>query len=184
MKYLKNVIVLLLAITVSGCSTFSRSPRRDFPDHIRDECYGALNYAEQVIKDVGVHSIEPKNVRVELVPGERQFSGQWAFLYTGPGYPDGIWVLGICLNRGRLIKLAVDPNNPHNIEIGVLQHEFAHHWLIANGHTDMHHYPIYDRYFEGWARGRRVTGLRTGPRVKHISVETEDDYIVIHAIEE
>ena len=138
---------------------FNRNVKRDFPEPIRSECYGALNYAEEVIKNVNVHRIKPRSVKVELIPGTRKFGNQWAFHYKDNHYPNGIWVLGICLNNGTLLQIAVDPNNKYNVPIETLRHEFAHHWLLSNNHHDMHHYPIYDQYFEGWADSRRATGM-------------------------
>jgi hypothetical protein len=185
----KVILSLLILSMVCSCSTIpvigNKKPKRNFPSHIKNEAYGALNYAEDIIKRVGVHNIKPKDVTVQLVNGERRVGGHWAFRHVDEFYPNGIWVLGIALNWGTLIKIAVDPNNPYNIDIGTLRHEMAHHWLVANRHTDMDHYPIYDRYFDDWEYSRRVTGRNIDPsnfKIHDFSYQTSNDFIVVTSI--
>jgi len=166
--------ILMLILGLAGCVLLpDKSPTRRFPEHIKNECYGALNYAEEIIKRVGAHSIKPKPVSVELVTGQKNYGRLgWGFRYYHPGFPNGyIDALGICDFNGRRVLVGANPNNRHDINIGTLRHEMAHHWLISNGYVDMHHYPVYDKYFDGWSDSRRVTGL---------SQDSDQDYEAIH----
>ena len=159
-KLLHIVLIAALFSTATGCMFFrSRSPTRDFPENIRAEAHGALNYAESVIKSKGIHNIRPRSVVVEVVPGHRNFGRDgWSFIHTSAQHPQGIEVLGINYQNGRRIRIAHAPGDTAAINIGTLQHEMAHHWLVSNGYVDMFHYPEYDAYFAGWSRGRAVQG--------------------------
>ncbi len=152
---------IALLLGSSGCLMYRRSGvQRKFPEGIRAESYGALNYAEEVIKSKGIHSIRPRSVEVQVVSGHRNFGRDgWSFIYVCPQwYPNGIEVLGIAVANGRRVLVGHRPGDPNDINIGTLRHEMAHHWLVASGYVDMYHYPVYDRYFDGWANGRRAMG--------------------------
>jgi hypothetical protein len=181
----KNICLISCCILLNGCALFNRQEvKRDFPEPIKAECYNALNYTEYIIKNVGVHSIRPRSVKVELIPGTRRVdSKRWAWQYKDEYYPNGIWVMGLCLNRGHTVQIAVDPKNIYKVPIGTLQHELAHHWLVTNGHTSMHHYPEYDKFFELWDYARKVTGKNTNSYdIFHTSYHTTNDFISISGV--
>jgi hypothetical protein len=172
--------ILLSMLFLTSCINLQiNGPRRSFPSHLKNECNGALNYAENIIKQVGVHKIKDKNIEVRLISGRKNLGKKygWSFIYP----PTGMEVLGICVNNGSLIYLGVNPNNNSDINIPTLRHEMAHHWLLSNGHTDMHHYPIYDKHFEGWADGRRVTGLTDDKdfKILHYNMMTTNGIISV-----
>lgn len=134
---------------------YKPKPKRDFPSWASGVCFGELNEAERIIKEVGVHKIEPQTVRVKFIGGEKQFGKHWAV--RGSGSYTG-WVLGEC--SGPRITIVMDPNrmgDPSAIDKEVLRHEFAHHWTMTNGHGAQHH-PCYDGRFFNWAWARKVYG--------------------------
>jgi hypothetical protein len=167
----KTIILFLLVFMMTGCFlTGGDKVERKFPAEVKSELYGALNDAENVIKSKGVHKIQPKNVKVELIPGEKKIGGMWCF--KSPEL-NNMWVLGVTLMNGRIIKLAHEPGNRRGINIAVAIHEFAHHWLFSNGHRDGH-YPLYDKNFINWAYSRKMQGR---------SLIEHDDNIEILSVE-
>ena len=159
---MRNTILLLLSLLQlsTGCAMLgSRGVRRDIPAWAAPVTHGALNDARGIIEAVGIHSVKPRSLRVEFIPGTRRFGRQWGWYVSHPAYPGGgMYVLGVC--NGPLVQVGIDParaTDPDAIDHGTLVHELVHHWLMTNGHGPEHH-RVYDRHVDGWSYARRVTG--------------------------
>lgn len=159
--------MLLLPLLTSCALLRSGGVKRDIPAWAAPVTHGALNDARGVIAAVGVHTVKPRSLRVEFIPGTRRFGRQWGWYVAHPAWPGGgMYVLGVCY--GGLVQVGIDPGratNPGAIDRGTLLHELLHHWLMTNGHGGAHH-PAYDRHAEDWSYARRVTGTTTGERVR------------------
>jgi hypothetical protein len=154
----RRELLKFLALTpVSGCMLLrDSSPERKFPSAVRPQMHGELNRARDTINHVGVHRIGPKSVEARLVPGQRRLGGVWAWLVSYPGFPNGLWVHGLCY--GRRIEVGRNPGaGDPQIHWPTVHHEFVHHWLMTNGHGPQHH-PAYDRHVNNWARARQIVG--------------------------
>lgn len=156
-KYVMLTILCGATLLAPSCTTLRRlfgEVERNFPSAVSSVAHGALNESEAIIKSVGQHKIEPKDVTLKLIPGERRLGGQWAF--QDPRLP-GMWVYGVTNATGKEVILPHAPGNIADINVGTLTHEFAHHWLHSNGHRVYHH-PAYDGKFTNWANARRIAG--------------------------
>ena len=136
---------------------FRNAPEREFPAWASSECYGALHSAKAKIDAVGKHRIKDHDLRVEFIKGEQMFAGRWAWKDA----ETGMWVLGLNTQWGRLVQVAIDParmTDPNAIDLGTLEHEIAHHWLVSSGYNSFFHYREYDSLFYNWEHARNVTG--------------------------
>lgn len=151
----RRQFIVTSSLALAGCRSRSGT-RRDFPQEVSAQMHGELNRARDVINQVGVHKISPKSVTATLIPGQRWQGGAWTWLVAYPGFPNGLWVMGLCY--GPRIEVGRNPNavDPQ-VHWSTVHHEFVHHWLMQNGHGP-NHFPEYDRYVDGWAHARRVVG--------------------------
>ena len=160
--FLKTTPALIWA--ASGCRSRGGTSR-NFPGYVNGQMHGELNESRRLIESRGVHRISPKSVKADVIPGHRLGTGGvWVWRATHPGFPGGsMWVRGLCY--GPRIEVARNPSSEvnHQIHWPTVRHEFAHHWLMQNGHGPAH-FPIYDGLFDQWAYARRVVGLSTDPQ--------------------
>jgi len=138
-----------------------RKAKRIFPYWSKIECSNALHAAKNGIKSKGVHKIKDLNLKVEFVAGTRKYGTQWAWYQSEPSWPNGgLWVYGTCSGDGKLIRVAIDPNNGLNVNFinkNTLLHEMGHHWLSSTG-KNIWHDPIYDEIFPNWKGARETVG--------------------------
>lgn len=156
------IVISLLIMLCNGCKSLSGGgkAKRDFPGWCSGECFHALNTARNAIESKGV-KLSDKSIRVEVMAGQRNIKGSWAWWQSEPTWPNGgMWVGGLTSGNGRLIQIVIAParaTDPAALHMGSLVHEMAHHWLITHGQGGDHP-AIYDDVIPGWASARRALG--------------------------
>jgi hypothetical protein len=134
MKSLLSILLLIAA----GCST--SSPKREFPDCVAPQCYGALNHAESVLGMSG-----RGDWIVITQPATEQRRGVWHFVA-----PDGSFCAGWTEGNGKRTYLPANPGNLCDINLDTLQHEAAHHVLLTQSPRIPGHPAQYKPFFVDW----------------------------------
>ena len=139
--------IILMCLLLMGC----RTPNFTFPDDIKSQCYGTMNSSKTIIESTKQKKLNIEyGCRVSKVPGEKRSTSGWAFKSSNGKYALGSY-------NGIVIKIACNPVTGDEINTKVLEHEFAHYWVISN-FGDWTHNPIYDGKFHNWEISRRMSG--------------------------
>jgi hypothetical protein len=129
--------IALLAIFSLSCATTHTPPKHDFPTVIAAVCEKAMYDAKVKIEADGTPLPREIGVKVTARPGEQYVNGIWGYIDS-----KGNLAGGEC--NGSYITIAVNPNNPADINYAALRHEFCHYWLITNHiHLESAHDPKY-----------------------------------------
>lgn len=180
MKYLKNTIFILFIAAIctvfTGCAIFSHKEYTfTYPSDIKERCYDAKQRAKDLIQTTGDKLSTKSNSSVTKIPGERMFSGEWAWQYK-PGF----WVCGLCYAYGK-IQVACNPKTGGDVNQLTLIHENGHYWLMSN-FKDYGHNPKYKSLFQRWYDAKDATNKRhmiieKDGEIIHIDYFLEEDFI-------
>ena len=103
---------------------------------MKDQCYGCLNQAQDIIKSKGVASLASKPVTVNIKPGVKFYTDSWAFY--SPEWKQNVCGITYLDLNPIVVEVACNPQNSQDINFSVLTHEFAHYLLYINIGIDYH----------------------------------------------
>ncbi len=150
MSIIKNkTLTLWILFTTVSCTTTPNYDLKDYyPPDINQTCLIEKSKAKQIIEQVDKSPLEIKmGCTVTKVVGTKKGNNGWGWI--DPAYPN-MYVCGLCgkNSKGVYIKIGANPAGG-DINLGALQHEFAHYWLISNK-NDYSHDLKYKRFFSSW----------------------------------
>jgi len=144
-KHINSLFCFSLALLFGNCDKI----KYNFPNDIKDMCYGELNSARACIVSKGTKLEERWSCTVKKVMtcDKLATSGYWCWFEPNLGMYVGGW------QRGTYIKIGCNPQTGGDVKGFVIKHEFGHFWLASNHYysKDSDPHPgLYSRCFFKW----------------------------------